>query len=69
MGTFKHGSNIDITIHGENINLSYLSKIEIAIDDLLLPYSFDISIFNQISNPDLVDHIKKYGTDFYQKNN
>lgn len=69
MGTFKHGSDIDITIHGENINLSYLSKIEMAIDDLLLPYSFDISIFNQISNPDLVDHIKKYGIDFYQKNN
>ncbi len=27
MGTFKHGSDIDITIHGENINLSYLHKV------------------------------------------
>jgi len=35
------------------------------IDDLLLPYTFDISIFNQISNPDLIEHINRVGLVFY----
>ena len=66
IGTFKKGSDIDITLYGDNLDLTCLSKIEIAIDDLLLPYTFDVSIFKQISNPDLVDHINQFGIEFYK---
>ena len=37
------------------------------IDDLLLPYKFDISIFHQINNLDLIDHINRVGIEIYSK--
>jgi len=38
-----------------------------AIDDLLLPYTFDLSIFHQIRDPDVMDHIRRVGVLFYEK--
>lgn len=34
---------------------------------LLLPYTFDISIFQHISDPDLIDHINRVGIIFYER--
>lgn len=67
MGNFKKGSDIDLTLKGEGINLSVINSLLIEIDDLLLPYTFDVSIFKQISNSDLVDHIGRVGKVFYEK--
>ncbi len=36
-GNYKHGSDIDLTIISEEINLQIIHKIENEIDDLLLP--------------------------------
>ena len=44
-----------------------LSKIENELDDLLLPYKIDLSIFHQIENQDLIDHINRVGIVFYEK--
>ncbi|KAF0133902.1 MAG: DNA polymerase subunit beta [Candidatus Saganbacteria bacterium] len=64
-GDFKKGSDIDITLKGKKLDLSLVNKISIEIDDLLLPYSFDLSILDQISSLDLLDHIKRRGIVFY----
>ncbi|OGC22228.1 hypothetical protein A2291_01385 [candidate division WOR-1 bacterium RIFOXYB2_FULL_42_35] len=64
-GNFKNGSDIDLTLKGPNLNLTMINKISSEIDDLLLPYSFDISIFEQIDSQDLIDHIKRRGVVFY----
>jgi len=37
----------------------------LEIDDLLLPYTFDISIFEHVKDPDLIDHIQRVGQIFY----
>ncbi|MFH1097069.1 MAG: nucleotidyltransferase domain-containing protein [Candidatus Desantisbacteria bacterium] len=66
-GSFKNGSDIDITLKGSGLNRLVISKISRDLDDLFLPYSFDLSIFEQISNPDIVDHIKRVGVIFYEK--
>ncbi len=66
-GNYKNGSDIDLTLKGDGLTLSQVYAIENEIDDLLLPYSFDISIFKQISNPDLVEHINRVGLVFYEK--
>ena len=65
-GNFKIGSDIDLTIKGNHLNISLVYKIEQELDDLYLPYSFDISIYNHIDNNDLKDHIKRIGKVFYQ---
>jgi uncharacterized protein len=66
-GNYKTSSDIDLTIIADLLTLQELQKIEGEIDDLLLPYQLDLSIFKQISNPDLIDHIKRVGVTFYEK--
>ena len=65
-GTFRNGSDIDLTLKGDKLTLSLLSKIENDLDDLLLPYKIDLSIFHKIENTDLIDHINRVGVDFYE---
>ncbi len=66
-GNFKPGSDVDITVKGKKLDLKIINKISLKIDDLFLPYSFDLSVFSQIENPDLIDHIQRVGKIFYQK--
>ncbi|MBU1013804.1 MAG: nucleotidyltransferase domain-containing protein [Bacteroidetes bacterium] len=60
-------SAVDLVIHGKVLSLLFLNKLLLEIDDLLLPYTFDISIFADIDNQDLIDHIKRVGMIFYEK--
>lgn len=66
-GNYDIGSDIDLTLIGESIDLLLLNKIENDLDDLLLPYKFDISVFKHIKNKDLNDHINRVGKEFYLK--
>tara|TARA_B100001093_G_C26788369_1_gene997777 strand:+ start:271 stop:594 length:324 start_codon:yes stop_codon:yes gene_type:complete len=66
-GNFRNGSDVDLTMVGKEISLSEQFKIENEIDDLLLPYKFDISLFHQIENPDLIDHIKRVGIPIFKQ--
>ena len=63
-GNYKPSSDINLTLVGEKLTLTLLQTLENEIDDLLLPYKFDISIFHQISNPDLIAHIDRVGKVF-----
>ena len=60
-GTYKPASDIDLTLVGTHLDLSIQQKIENELDDLLLPYKFDISIYHQILNKELVEHIERVG--------
>ena len=64
-GNYKVGSDIDLTIIAEDMSLSGLHKIENDLDDLLLPYTIDLSIFSHIKNQDLISHINRVGLVFY----
>jgi len=67
-GNYKTGSDIDLTLlGGEELTLRVLYKIMNELDDLLLPYMFDLSIFHDISDPDVVEHIQRVGVTFYEK--
>lgn len=66
-GTYHAGSDIDLTIKGDHITNSLVGKVEEEIDDLLLPYSFDISSWQQIDNLALREHIERVGVVIYQK--
>lgn len=66
-GNYKPGSDIDLTLVGDNINYHQLLEILNKIDDLLLPYFFDLSIFNSLNNPNLIEHIERVGITFYKR--
>ena len=67
-GNYKPASDIDLTLQGALLDLTILNQISWELDDLLLPYTFDLSLYNQISNPELLDHIQRVGIVFYAKN-
>jgi type I restriction enzyme S subunit len=67
-GNYRNGSDIDLTLVGETLTLSQQFSIETDLDDLLLPYKMDLSIFHKIENEDLIDHINRIGIVFYDSN-
>jgi predicted nucleotidyltransferase len=65
-GSYKNGSDIDLCLFGVDIDQVLLYRIEDALDDLLLPYQFDLSAYHSLSNKELIDHIDRVGIVFYQ---
>ena len=66
-GDFKPGSDLDLTLEGPRLNQSVLSRIEAEIDDLLLPYKVDLSLFREIDNESLKLNIKNQGVVFFAR--
>ena len=66
-GNYRKGSDIDLTILGRKISLRLLQRIENELDDLLLPYTIDVSIFTHIKNQTLLEHIERVGVVFYAR--
>jgi predicted nucleotidyltransferase len=66
-GDFRNGSDIDLTLKGKDLSFKHQIDLMDRLDDSLIPYTFDISIFQQLSNPDLIDHIERVGKIFYEK--
>ena len=67
MGNYRNGSDIDLVLVGEKLDLSQMFKIELELDDLMLPYKIDLSLLHQIENKALVEHIHRRGVVFYEK--
>lgn len=66
-GNYKPFSDVDITLKGEALNRHDLNRLKLSIDDLLLPYQFDISLFKSLNNPDLIEHINRVGVVIYKR--
>ena len=64
-GNFRHGSDIDLVIKNTNLTFNELLHIETELDDLMLPYSFDVSLFQKLTNQKLIEHINRVGLLFY----
>lgn len=67
-GNFKPLSDIDMVLKGDNINLRTLNRIILKLDDMLLPYKIDLSIYDHITNDDLLSHIDRIGQPIYSNN-
>jgi predicted nucleotidyltransferase len=64
-GNYRLGSDIDLTIKGEEIPFAEFMQIEDQIDDLMLPYTIDLSQYRQLSNAELIAHIDRVGVVIY----
>ena len=66
-GTYRPGSDIDLTLCGGELNHTLLTRISNELDDLLLPYQIDLSLMSSLSHPALLDHIRRVGLVLYEK--
>ncbi|WP_257287711.1 HsdR family type I site-specific deoxyribonuclease [Endozoicomonas sp. SESOKO2] len=73
-GNYRPGSDIDLTLDispewttSEKSYEAYKLLLDVSgvLDDLNLPWLFDISFHHQIDNPNLLDHIQRVGVEFY----
>lgn len=64
-GTAKTNSDIDLAIYG---SLSALTLAQLAedMDELPLPYLFDVKAVALLSNQALLEHIERVGIPIYQ---
>jgi len=68
-GDYRRGSDIDLTIKGEEMPFREFLRIQDQIDDLLLPYTVDLSQYRELGNPDLIAHIDRVGVEIYSREN
>lgn len=65
-GTNRMYSDVDIVLVGEKINNREYTNIIQEIDDLLLPFIFDISVYYTLKDSNLIDSINKTGVIVYE---
>lgn len=67
-GDYKNGSDIDLTLYGgDGLTHTIVSRIANDLDDQLLPYTIDLSIFKNIRNPEMIEQIKHVGVALYKR--
>lgn len=66
-GDHKPGSDLDLTLFGERLTTEELAKIANQLDDLLLPYTLDLSLFHLLEHGKLRQKILQEGVIFYQR--
>lgn len=68
LGNYKKGSDIDITIQGNNITFKIVSALSAKLnEELPIPYNIDIVNYNTITNKELVKHINRFGKEIFKR--
>jgi predicted nucleotidyltransferase len=66
LGTHQSGSDIDLALFGKNVTPDLIASIAILIDDLLLPYTLDLTAYHSIDNDALREHIDRVGIELFR---
>jgi len=65
-GEFRHNSDIDLALCG-NIPSRMLASIAGELEDLPLPYKFDVETYESLAYTPLREHIDRVGKQFYTR--
>jgi uncharacterized protein len=65
-GNFKPGSDLDLAIKGKDFSFDDLLKLHHTLDELNLPYKFDLLIYSSIKDKDVIEHINRVGISIYK---
>ena len=66
-GDFSKGSDIDISIRGNDLGLNDILSAKVEIEKLLFPYKVDIVIYNRIKENALIEHIGRVGISLFER--
>ena len=65
-GNSQPNSDVDLALWG-NISVSALAAIAGELDELPLPYTFDVQVYDALRHRPLREHIDRVGKDFYAR--
>lgn len=66
-GNYRRGSDIDLALVGDNLDLGILGEIAARLDESPIPYQVDLVLCDQIDHEKLREHIERVGVVFYQR--
>ena len=66
-GNYRPGSDIDLTLFGDQLDLRILGDIAARLVESPIPYQVDLSIWSQLNHAGLREHIERVGVVFYQR--
>ena len=67
-GNFENGSDIDLALKGDNFSNDDLIELSSFLnEETLLPYKFDLLIYNNVKNIELIEHINRCGIVIYKQ--
>ena len=65
-GNYHAGSDIDIAVKGQLLNLDDILESLNKIEKLSLPYRVDLVIYDRIDEPGLISHIDRVGITLFE---
>ncbi|MBF0261648.1 MAG: nucleotidyltransferase domain-containing protein [Magnetococcales bacterium] len=66
-GHFRPGSDVDLCLIGTFEDHLFAAKVALALDELPIPYLFDVKTRDEIRYPPLLEHIERVGVTLYQR--
>lgn len=66
-GNFRSASDVDLTVFGQKISRTTVNRLSSALDDLPLPFMFDVLDYNQLKNESLKEEIDEQGKVFFER--
>lgn len=61
-GNYHQGSDVDIALKGEGLNLTKISGLSFMLnEETSMPYYFDLIDYNSIKTVELIEHIDRVG--------
>jgi len=65
-GNYKHGSDVDICIMGDQVTLHHLASLSWKLnEETNLPWHFDILVYDDLTNHELIEHIDRVGIQIF----
>lgn len=66
-GNYRPGSDIDLMLVGDGLDLSVVSAVASELEESDIPYTVDVSARDHIESPALREHIERVGQVFYRR--
>jgi predicted nucleotidyltransferase len=67
-GNFKNGSDVDLALKGNDLNLRLIHEVSMLLnEETKMPYQFDVLSYLDIKEPTLTFHIDRVGVVIFER--
>jgi len=66
-GTYNPGSDIDLALKGDNLNLNDILEASLLLEELFLAFKYDLIIYDRIKEDALRKHIDTSGKILFER--